>query len=87
MQIRTETKVGIFVIIAIALFIFMTLGIGAFRFGSHGYLPYKVSFNDVSGLSRKAAVKIAGVKVGWVKKVSLEPDDPLRAHVELMVLK
>lgn len=85
MQIRTETKVGIFVIIAITIFIFMTLGIGAFRFGTSGYSPYKVSFSDVSGLSRKADVKIAGVKVGWVEDVELS--DAGKAQANIMVNK
>lgn len=85
MQIKTETKVGLFVIIAIGIFIFMTLGIGAFRFGTYGYLPYTVSFNDVSGLSRKADVKIAGVKVGWVEEVQL--NDNGKALANLMVDK
>jgi len=83
LQIKTETKVGLFVIIAIAIFIFMTLGIGAFRFGGRGHLPYKVSFSDVSGLSRKADVKIAGVKVGWVEDVELS--DTGRALANIMV--
>lgn len=81
MQIKTETKVGLFVIIAIGIFIFMTIGIGAFRFGAHGYLPYKVSFSDVSGLSRKADVKIAGVKVGWVEDVELSNSGKALANI------
>ncbi len=83
MQIKTETKVGIFVIIAISIFIFMTLGIGAFRFGTYGYSPYKVTFNDVSGLTRKADVKIAGVKVGWVEEIELT--DVGKALANIMV--
>ncbi len=85
MQIKTETKVGIFVIVAITIFICMTLGIGAFRFGSHGYLPYKVTFNDASGLARKANVKIAGVKVGWVDNLTLT--DSGKAVADIMVDK
>lgn len=85
MQIKTETKVGIFVIVAIGVFMFMTLGIGAFRFGTYGYLPYEVSFNDVSGLARKADVKIAGVKVGWVEALELAENN--KALASIMVEK
>lgn len=81
MQIKTETKVGIFVILAISLFIFMTLGIGAFRFGTYGYSPYQVYFSDVSGLSRKADVKIAGVKVGWVEEIQLTENGKALANI------
>lgn len=84
MQIKTETKVGIFVIIAIGLFVFVTLGIGAFRFGTYGYLPYKVSFSDVSGLTRKADVKIAGVKVGFVEDIQLSTETG-KAIADIMV--
>ena len=84
MQIKTETKVGLFVIVAITLFIVMLVGIGSFRFGSSGYSNYTVSFEDVSGLSRKAEVKIAGVKVGWVEDISLSSDTK-RASAAIMV--
>jgi phospholipid/cholesterol/gamma-HCH transport system substrate-binding protein len=85
LQIKTETKVGLFVIIAIGIFIAMTIGIGAFRFSSSGYTPYKVSFDDVSGLSKKAEVKIAGVKVGWIEGIELTPNG--KAQADIMVNK
>lgn len=81
MQIKTETKVGIFVILAIGVFMFMTLGIGALRLSSSGYAPYTVSFDDVSGLSKKAEVKIAGVKVGWVESIELTSTGKALAHI------
>lgn len=85
MQIKTETKVGLFVIIAIGIFIAMTIGVGAFRFSSSGHTPYKVSFDDVSGLSKKAEVKIAGVKVGWIEGIELNPNG--KAQADIMVNK
>ncbi|MBP9764909.1 MCE family protein [Candidatus Babeliales bacterium] len=83
MQIKTETKVGVFVILAITIFVVMTIGIGAFRFSASGYAPYTVSFDDVSGLSKKAEVKIAGVKVGWVE--SIELNNTGKAQAQIMV--
>ena len=44
-------------------------------------------FKDISGLSRKADVKIAGVKVGWVDNVKLIPDKQNKAQAKVMVLK
>jgi phospholipid/cholesterol/gamma-HCH transport system substrate-binding protein len=81
LQIRTETKVGIFVILAVGAFMFMTLGIGALRLSTSGYAPYKVAFDDVSGLSQKADVKIAGVKVGWVENIELTPVGKAQADI------
>lgn len=49
----------------------MILGIGAFRLSSAGYIGYLVEFDDVAGLSRKAEVKMAGVKVGFVQELTL----------------
>ena len=71
MHIKTETKVGIFVLLAITTFIVMVLGIGAFRFNGSSYNEYTVEFKDVAGLSKKAGVKIAGVEVGRVAKIDL----------------
>ena len=68
---KTETKVGIFVLLAITTFIVMVLGIGAFRFNGSSYNEYTIEFRDVAGLSKKAGVKIAGVEVGWVNKIDL----------------
>lgn len=82
MQINTETKVGIFVVVAIAVFMSMILGIGAFRLSSSGYVGYTIVFDDVAGLSRKAEVKMAGVKVGWVEDLMLiQPSHKARATI------
>ncbi len=71
MQGKIETRVGIFVLIALAVFGYMGFKIGAFRFDRSQYVQYILYFNDISGLSRKAAIKIAGVKVGWIEEVKL----------------
>ncbi len=81
MQINTETKVGIFVVIAVAVFMCMILGIGAFRLSSSGYVGYVIPFDDVAGLSRKAEVKIAGVKVGWIDDLVLTESHKARATI------
>jgi phospholipid/cholesterol/gamma-HCH transport system substrate-binding protein len=60
----------------------MILGIGAFRLSSSGYVSYTIPFDDVAGLSRKAEVKMAGVKVGWVEElVLIEPHHKARATI------
>ena len=71
MRIRTETTVGIFILIAIGIFFYMSFQIGALRFDRGRYNTYTVYFHDISGLAKKADVKIAGVKVGWVDDVDL----------------
>ena len=73
MQGKIETRVGIFVLVALAVFGYMGFKIGAFRFDRAEYTKYVLYFHDISGLTRKAAVKIAGVKVGWVEEITLLP--------------
>lgn len=87
MQGKIETRVGMFVLAAIGVFIYMGFKIGAFRFDRSKYSQYNMYFEDISGLSRKADVKIAGVKVGWVEKVSLASNHDLKAKAEAMILK
>lgn len=66
----------------------MGFHIGAFRFDRMHYKMYTIFFKDVSGLARKAEVKIAGVKVGWVEDVQLfEGDNEIQAITKVMLSK
>jgi phospholipid/cholesterol/gamma-HCH transport system substrate-binding protein len=87
LQIKTETIVGIFILVALAIFFYMSFFIGVLRFDRIKYHNYTVYFNDVSGLAKKADVKIAGVKVGWVDKITLVPDHDYQAKADVLVLK
>ncbi len=88
MRINTETKVGLFVICALGIFFYMTFNIGVFRLDTVRYQSHIVYFKDVSGLTKKADVKIAGVKVGWVEDISLVEGAPdYRARAEIKVFK
>lgn len=84
---KTETVVGIFVLAALGIFIYMGFQIGAFRFDKAKYNKYNIYFKDISGLSRKAEVKIAGVKVGWVEEITLHANGNMEAQAQVMVLK
>lgn len=86
MRINVETSVGLVVLIAIGLFIYMGLHIGAFRFDRKNYSQYTLTFSDISGLSRKAEVKIAGVKVGWVENIQLIANADMTVQAEVMIL-
>ena len=82
---RTETRVGIFVIIAISIFFYLSFNIGAFRLDEDQYYIYKTYFDDTGGLDTKAPVKIAGVEVGWVDGIKLL--DGGKAEVTIRVHK
>lgn len=87
MQGKIETYVGLFVIAALGIFFYMGFRIGAFRFDKGKYNTYTMYFKDISGLSRKGDVKIAGVKVGWVETVDLVAGETLRAKADVMIDK
>lgn len=86
MHIKTETKVGLFVIIAFVMFGYMANYLTAFNWHLSSYGPYTVLFKNVAGLTKKADVKIAGVKVGWVENIKLTPDG-MNAEAHLMINK
>jgi len=69
--VNIETRVGIFVTIAIGIFFYLSLNIGAIRLDQRQYYSYKTFFEDTGGLDEKAPVKIAGVEVGWVASINL----------------
>lgn len=87
MQGTLETRVGLFVLAALAVFVYMGFQIGAFKFDRYRYATYTLYFKDISGLTRKAEVKIAGVKVGWVEETKLVTDHPVVAQAKVMILK
>ncbi|MGH7273732.1 MAG: MlaD family protein, partial [Nitrospiria bacterium] len=70
-RISTEAKVGLVVLLGIALLTYMTFRVGGYRLGpEQGYQIYAV-FDSVAGIDLKTPVKIAGVPVGEVEKIEL----------------
>lgn len=75
--------VGLFVLAGIGALAYLSLQVGGLEFGSQEKIALRATFDDIGGLSVRAPVKVAGVKVGNVSKITL--DDDLRAEVELEV--
>ena len=80
---KLETKVGLFIITAISIFVYLSINIRAFRFDKDQFYLYKAYFDDTGGLSAKASIRIAGVEVGWVESVRLMPG--AKAELELKI--
>lgn len=71
MSIQAETKVGIFVAIAIVLLSYMSVKVGGLGIGDDdGYTLY-VTLENVAGVDVESAVRIAGVDVGYIRKIEL----------------
>ena len=84
MHIKTETWVGLFIVSALFIFLFMSFKIGIWRVDTVKYAHYIAYFSDVSGLNEKSDVVISGVKVGWVQKLSLSAKQQY-VRVDLMI--
>jgi phospholipid/cholesterol/gamma-HCH transport system substrate-binding protein len=80
-RITTETRVGIFVLTTLILSCYLIFYSGMFRIDHGNYAHYTILFQDCSGLEKKADVKIAGVKVGWVEKIELTDEHTAKAHI------
>ena len=70
-NLATETKVGIFVILGIAILTFLTLKVGRIAVREAGYRVY-THVESAAGLDKNSPVRIAGVEVGKVESVVLD---------------
>ncbi|MGD8535545.1 MAG: MlaD family protein [Candidatus Aminicenantes bacterium] len=82
-MMKREIKIGIFVTIAlliVATFIFIVGDLGVL-FRKPGYSIF-VMYETATGLEKRAVVRMAGVKVGYVKDIKLKGR---KAEVELII--
>ncbi|MGD2246136.1 MAG: MlaD family protein, partial [Candidatus Aminicenantes bacterium] len=80
---KREIKIGIFLtaaLLLIAIFIFIVGDLGVL-FRKPGY-PLIVSYDSATGLEKRAVVRMAGVKVGYVRDIRLKRR---KAEVELII--
>lgn len=70
----TETIVGLFVILALIAFSILAIKVSGLStiFPKQTY-QVSASFDDIGGLRIRAPVKIGGVQVGEVSRISLDP--------------
>ncbi len=83
---RNSTRdlvVGLFVLMGIGTLAYLSLKVGGLEFGGEKRIVLYATFNDIGGLSVRAPVRVAGVKIGQVSAIDL--DDDLRAEVALLV--
>ena len=69
-----ELKVGVFIMIGIAILFVIVFSIGDINVSKAGYL-IKVRFNFASGIGPSAPVRLAGVGIGQVRGIHLVYDD------------
>ncbi len=68
-----EFRVGLLVVCAVAVLLYMTLRTGELSIGEKGYRIFVV-FDDAACIQENASVMLNGVEVGRLEKIKLEND-------------
>jgi len=76
-----DLVVGIFVLCGLASLGYMSIRLGGLYYSGPSGLELYATFDEIGDLKERAAVQIAGVKVGEVKSVRL--DESMRARILL----
>ena len=81
---NVELAVGFFMIIGILCLAYLSIRLGRMEvLSSRGTILY-AKFTNVGGLKEGASVEIAGVEIGRVKKIELDPKD-YQAKVTMLI--
>jgi len=89
MRIRTiEISVGAFMLAGILALVFLAVQVSGFNVREHKSETYKLyaHFSNASGLAERAKITVAGVTIGRVNSITLDPIDN-RAKVEMVIQK
>ncbi len=74
-KFNVEIAVGVFMLAGFLSFTYISLKLGDINlFGENTY-AVKARFNSVSGLRKGAPIEIAGVQVGKVSRIELDPEN------------
>jgi phospholipid/cholesterol/gamma-HCH transport system substrate-binding protein len=83
-QSSLELGVGVFVLLGIICVGYLTIRLGEIELLGDKYYQLNARFKSVTGLKVGAQVEIAGVQVGQVESIALDPKDQM-AIVRLKV--
>lgn len=81
MELNAAAKVGIVTVVAVILFLLSVSQIG--NFGRQDGAEYRILFETVGGLQERAPVYLAGVPIGYVKRLELVDNNQVQATVQL----
>ncbi|HFU76826.1 MAG TPA: MCE family protein [Arcobacter sp.] len=68
---RVETKVGLFVVVAIIMLFGLTTQVGSFKFGNTSGYPITINLDNANGLEKNAKIKARGIVIGYVSSFAL----------------
>lgn len=81
---KIDFSVGLFVLIGLIAIAYMAIQIGGSRFLGGDTRSVTAIFTNIGGLSSGSNITIAGVKIGTVGPITLNPDT-LKAEIELRI--
>jgi phospholipid/cholesterol/gamma-HCH transport system substrate-binding protein len=73
-RLNVEIVVGLFVLLGLACVSYLAIKLGDVGLFQDNTYPLKAQFISISGLKEGAPVELAGVKIGKVANISLEPE-------------
>ena len=76
-----DLSVGLFVLVGLGAIAYLSIQVGGLTYKGPGGFRLIAAFDDIGGLRPRAPVMIAGVKIGQVSAIDLDP--MLRARVVL----
>jgi phospholipid/cholesterol/gamma-HCH transport system substrate-binding protein len=76
---KLETTVGVFMLVGILCLGYISIKLGKMEILGGDYYAVSASFDSVSGLKPGAGIEIAGVQVGKVERIGLDPKNNDRA--------
>ena len=82
---QLELGVGLFVLLGLSAVIYLTVKLGAGSLLSTDTYPLEARFSNTGGLNKGSTVMIAGVMVGRVNDIHLDPSD-YSAIVDMQIL-
>lgn len=84
-RVTLETIVGIFVLVGILCLAYLSIKLGKMEILGGDNYKVSAAFDSVSGLKSGASVEIAGVEVGRVGRIVLDPAGSYRAQLYLQI--
>lgn len=84
---KLETTVGMFMIVGILCLGYISIKLGKMELLGGDYYSIAAGFDSVSGLKPGARVELAGVEIGKVERISLDPQSGDRAIALLKIRK
>jgi phospholipid/cholesterol/gamma-HCH transport system substrate-binding protein len=80
---RINIMVGVFMVVGILCLGYLSIRLGKVELFGGNHYEVSAFFDSVAGLKNGASVEIAGVEVGRVENISIDPENIGRARVLL----